>query len=270
MVKATTDLLAEYEKLFADCKVNAERTKAVDDLVTSIIANKTRYEAVGTPLSIPWHFIAVIHNMESSQSFTKHLHNGDPLTARTVHVPSGRPASGKPPFTWEASATDALSMRNVGAKTDWTIGGTLYQLEAYNGWGYRVYHSAVLSPYLWSFSNHYTKGKYTSDGKWSKTAVSDQCGAAVLLRAMADKGHITMAGATASASPINTAPSSGAQAPLFLHIDSGNACYPPSYFAPWILPYFLGNRSNVRSVGVETSVGDKTPWVSPPPKSSKL
>lgn len=263
MVKATTDLLAEYEKLFSECKVSPDRSKAVDDLVTSMVANKSRYEAVGTPLSIPWHFIAVIHNMESSQSFTKHLHNGDPLTARTTHVPAGRPTAGKPPFTWEESATDSLSTRNLGASTDWTIGGTLYQLEAYNGWGYRLYHSKVLTPYLWSFSNHYTKGKYTSDGKWSKTAVSDQCGAAVLLRVMVDKNLITMAGAAASASPINTAPSSGPQGPFTIpHVDVGNACYPPSYFSPWVLPYLLGNRSNVRSVGIETSVGGQTPWPS--------
>lgn len=265
MVKATADLLAEYAKLFSECKINPDRTKTVDGLITGIVANKSRYEAVGTPLSIPWHFIAVIHNMESSQSFTKHLHNGDPLTARTVQVPAGRPTKGKPPFTWEDSASDALSMRKLDAATDWTVGGTLYQLEGYNGWGYRLYHSAVLSPYLWSFSNHYTKGKYTSDGKWSKTAASDQCGAAVLLRAMVDKNLISIAGAVASPSPINTAPSSGPPGFLsFPHVDGGNACYPPSYLSPWIQPYFLGNRSNVRSVGIEMSFTGKPPWQSPP------
>jgi hypothetical protein len=59
-------------------------------------------------------------------------------------------------------------------------------LERYNGWGYRLYHPHVLSPYLWSGSNHYTSGRYVADGTWSETAVSQQIGAAVILRRMAE------------------------------------------------------------------------------------
>jgi hypothetical protein len=62
----------------------------------------------------------------------------------------------------------------------------LYQLEGYNGWGYRLHHTHVLTPYLWSFSTHYTSGKYVADGTWSDTAVSKQCGAAALLRRLAE------------------------------------------------------------------------------------
>ena len=114
-----------------------------------------------------------------------HLHNGDPLTARTTHVPAGRPVAnprGEPeagprrsapnPYTWEESAADALCQKGLNAWADWTIVGSLFQLEAYNGWGYRMYHSEVLSPYLWSFTNHYTKGKYASDGKWGANLVA--------------------------------------------------------------------------------------------------
>ena len=66
----------------------------------------------------------------------------------------------------------------------------LYQLEAYNGFGYRTRHPEVLTPYLWSFSNHYTSGKYVADGTWSPTAKSKQCGAAVILRRLAEMGVI--------------------------------------------------------------------------------
>ncbi len=45
--------------------------------------------------------------------------------------------------------------------------GTLYKIEGYNGWGYRMKHPQVYSPYLWGFSNHYQKGKYIADGTWS-------------------------------------------------------------------------------------------------------
>ncbi len=66
----------------------------------------------------------------------------------------------------------------------------LYQLEGYNGWGYRLHHPHVLTPYLWSYSNHYTSDKYVADGTWSDTALSKQCGAAVLLRRMAELHQI--------------------------------------------------------------------------------
>ena len=75
--------------------------------------------------------------------------------------------------------------------TDWSLAGTLFQIEGYNGWGYRRQHPQVLSPYLWSFSSHYTRGKYIADGTWSDTAVSKQCGAAVVLRRMAEKGLVS-------------------------------------------------------------------------------
>jgi lysozyme family protein len=186
-VMLTATLRAEYESLFTSCVIQATRMAQVEKLVDRLVANRARYEAVGEPLAIPWHFIAAVHNMESSQRFNCHLHNGDPLSARTVQVPAGRPRTGTPPFTWEESAADALTLKGLGAGTDWTLAGTLYELERYNGFGYRLFHPHVRSPYLWSFSNHYTSGKYVADGTWSDEAVSGQCGAAVLLRRMAER-----------------------------------------------------------------------------------
>lgn len=84
---------------------------------------------------------------------------------------------------------DALKFKDLDEWGDWSLPGTLYQLERYNGWGYRRNHPEVKSPYLWSFCQHYTRGKYVSDKKFSKTAVSGQCGAAVLLRRLHDAGH---------------------------------------------------------------------------------
>lgn len=192
-VTLTPALRAEYETLFNSCTVRPERAAAVEKLVDALLANRARYQAVGGAMGIPWHFIAAIHNMEASQSFKGHLHNGDPLTARTVQVPPGRPKAGNPPFTWEESARDALALKGLGAGTDWSLAGTLYETERYNGFGYRLFHPHVKSPYLWSFSNHYTSGKYVADGTWSDTAKSAQCGAAVLLRRMAERGLATFA-----------------------------------------------------------------------------
>lgn len=189
-VPLTKPLRHEYERLFDSCMIRPERLATVESLVAKLIGNQIRYQRVADALGIPWCFVAVIHNMEASLDFTKHLHNGDPLSQRTVHIPAGRPKKGKPPFGWEESAQDALALKGLSAKTDWSLAGTLYQLERYNGWGYRLHHPHVLSPYLWSFSNHYKGGKYVADGTWSDTAISRQCGAAVLLRRMAEKNQI--------------------------------------------------------------------------------
>ncbi|MEN6622482.1 MAG: hypothetical protein ABFD50_13130 [Smithella sp.] len=189
-VSLTDALRNEYENLFNSCIINSSRLTAVEKSIDGIMRGDTRYREVGDKLGIPWFVVGVIHNMESSLNFTKHLHNGDPLKARTVHVPAGRPKNGNPPFTWEESASDALSLRGLNKVKDWGLAGILYQIEGYNGWGYRLYHSHVLSPYLWSFSNQYVSGKYVEDGTWSDTAVSKQCGAAVILRRMAEKNLI--------------------------------------------------------------------------------
>jgi len=171
-----------YELLYESCLVRPKRQAAVGQLAARINANKARYAKVGKALGVPWYVVGIIHSLEAGGDFSRHLHNGDPLTARTTHVPAGRPPTGKPPFTWEQSATDALRLRGMDRWKDWSIPGTLYELEGYNGFGYRDHHPNVPSPYLWSFSNHYTRGKYVADGRFSATAVSQQVGAALLLK----------------------------------------------------------------------------------------
>lgn len=190
-VTLTPALRIEYETLFNGCRVRPDRSREIDATIDRIVANRARYEAVAREAGVPWHVIAIIHCMETGLRFDRHLHNGDPLTRRTTHVPAGRPRGGQPPFTWEESAKDALALRRLGPDTDWSLAGTLYEIEGYNGWGYRLHHTHVLTPYLWSYSDHYTSGKYVADGRWSDTAVSKQCGGAVVLRRMAERGIIT-------------------------------------------------------------------------------
>jgi lysozyme family protein len=147
-----------------------------------VVKSRAVYDSVGTPLGIPWYFVGVIHGMECGFNFGTHLHNGDPLSARTTHVPKGRPPEGSPPFAWTDSATDALTFEHFAGQADWTLPMVLYRLEAYNGFGYR--NRGLRTPYLWSFSNLYVSGKYVADGVFDPTAVSSQCGAAVILRAL--------------------------------------------------------------------------------------
>lgn len=192
-VNLTARLRDEYEQLFKTCQIAPARRQEVDTLASRLARSRSRYEAVSAATGVPWHVIGVIHCMEASLEFNCHLHNGDPLTARTVQAPANRPREGHPPFTWEVSAADALTLQRLNGDTDWSLPETLYRLEKYNGFGYRRMHPEVLTPYLWSFSQHYTKGKFIADGKWSATAVSKQCGAAVLLRRLAERGEATFA-----------------------------------------------------------------------------
>ena len=190
-VNYTKTLAEEYRRLYRTYEANSTKFVKIDKLVDLILSHRTRYENVGNTLGIPWYFIAAIHNMESSQNFLRHLHNGDSLSARTKHVPAGRPKKGNPPFTWEESAVDALKLRRLHKVKEWSLPRLLYELEGYNGWGYRLYHPHVLSPYLWSFSNHYKSGKYIADGRWSDTARSRQCGAVVLIKRLEERNEIT-------------------------------------------------------------------------------
>ena len=183
-VSFSSALQNEYRTLYKTMEIRPDKISAVENIMDALVSNKSRYEAVGDPLGVPWFVVGVIHNMESTRNFTRHLHNGDPLTARTVQYPPGRPASGTAPFTWEESATDALKLKNFHRITNWSLPRILYKLEQYNGWGYRLYHPEVFSPYLWSFCNHYTSGKYAYDGVWDSNLTSQQCGAAVIIRRM--------------------------------------------------------------------------------------
>jgi lysozyme family protein len=184
----TPALRDEYQQLFDTCEIRPARLAEVNGLVKRINQGSDRYRQVGDPLGIPWQLVGVIHCMEGSLKFTTHLHNGDPLTARTVHVPKGRPPGGTPPFAWELSATDALSMEGLHEVTEWSVPSLCFRLEKYNGFGYRTRNTGINSPYLWAASHHYARGKFVQDGKFSADAVSKQCGAMVLLRRMAELG----------------------------------------------------------------------------------
>ncbi len=185
-------LYMEYAALFASAVVRSDRTSQVATASALLMNSRARYVAVETSTRVPWWVIGLIHGMESGFRSDRHLHNGDPLTDRTTRVPAGRPDTGQPPFTWEESARDALVFDGLSGWPDWSIPAVLYKLEKYNGWGYRKFHPEVLSPYLWSFTNHYSQGKYVADGRFSATAVSQQVGAAAMLRALVDDGHVAL------------------------------------------------------------------------------
>lgn len=183
--------------LYLTAVIRPERKAEVSSTVARIVAGKARYESVAASLGngIPWWFIGITHFMEAGafkNPFLYHLHCGDPLTARTVHVPAGRPKAnpgGGPnppskanPYKWEESAIDALKLMGYDKPIDWSISACLERFEKFNGMGYRK--KGVPSPYLWSYTQHYVSGKYVADSKYDPKAVSKQAGTAALMKGL--------------------------------------------------------------------------------------
>lgn len=188
------DIKDTYSSLWAD--VTVTNIPLANQIVGKIISNKDIYEKAQKGSGVWWPVIAVIHNMESSLSFRGHLHNGDPLSARTRNVPAGRPLEGEPPFEWFESAADALAMKHTD-EVDFldTPEEILWYCERYNGWGYQIGAGKNTtppqrSPYLWAQTNHWEKGKYVADGTFDPGAGSAQVGVAAILKQLEALGHI--------------------------------------------------------------------------------
>lgn len=179
-------LKGEYKRLWDTLAVRENWKAGAEKTAKKILANKDKYLEVQTITNVPWFWVGCVHSLESGLNWATHLHNGDSLQARTRLVPAGRPKTGSPPFTWMESAQDALTMKGLHEIKTWSIERICFEWERYNGWGYRRFHPSTLSPYLYSGSLHYVRGKYVADGRWSASAVSQQIGTCVLLKKLCE------------------------------------------------------------------------------------
>jgi lysozyme family protein len=131
-----TDLLA-LQRMNAQRWTKARPTRNFVAIAKRLISPsaKSRYQVVSAKTGVPWPVIAVIHERECSQDWTRSLAQGDPWGGVSVHVPAGRG-----PFkSWEDAAVDALNdcAPYAGRNKDWSIGALLTKLEEYNGLGTR-------------------------------------------------------------------------------------------------------------------------------------
>lgn len=181
----TPELITHYQHLWDTMIIN--HPEQVKHDAAMILSHIDKYIEVTAGTKVPPQFVGCLHYRESTCNFNTHLHNGDTLAHRTVHVPEGRPL-GNPPFTWIVSARDALfTLAGLDKVQDWTLPNILYHFETYNGVGYLKHHTDILSPYVWSGTNHYQKGKYASDGKFDEDLIDRQLGCAPLFRYLTDK-----------------------------------------------------------------------------------
>ncbi|QPF82270.1 hypothetical protein IC762_21125 [Bradyrhizobium genosp. L] len=189
-------LKGDYRDKFKNCALRPEHKSEIDGACSFILSPraKRRYADVADDRKnvrkVPWYLIAAIHFREASSNFLGHLHNGDRLDRLTTDVPRGRPkqrpwppSPWDPVAAWKISALDALP--DLPVVTSWTVEQTLWGFERYNGMGCR--DRGIPSPYLWSYSQYYQAGGYSSDGNYSSTWVSKQAGLGLLIKALSER-----------------------------------------------------------------------------------
>jgi lysozyme family protein len=179
----------EYWSEWQRASVKPSRLVYATSAANFILNHQSRYQAVGDQFGCPFWVIGCIHYRESSFDFNTHLANGDPLFDRhghpikTVDVPAGLG-----PFnTWEEGAVGALKHEgwHIG-RYHWDVVNALENLELFNGAGY-IYHR-VVSPYLFSFTNIYVRGKFGSDGHYNPNLVDQQGGCVAVMKVLQSKG----------------------------------------------------------------------------------
>ena len=162
---------------------NAKLTREpeFEPVAKRLVAAKDRYQKIEATTGVPWFVIAVIHQREGAQKWTVNIANGQPFDQKTTIVPKGR----GPFSSFEDAAYDALTnCAPYAAKwKDWSPGGMMTLLEQYNGLGYA--NKGLPSPYVWSGTDQYVKGKYVADGVFAANVVDKQLGCAGLIMAMA-------------------------------------------------------------------------------------
>lgn len=175
-------LKADYQRLWSGMTV----TKAIETArqARHIMAAKDRYLDVASETNVPWFVLGIIHVREAGDppDFKAVLHNGQRIVGtgrKTTIVPKGRG-----PFAdWGVAAVDAVKIDHldqINWYDGWGAAHVAFALEAFNGWGYRLYHN-IPSPYLWGGTNRQKSGKYVQDGKYDKSVMDPQIGGMALL-----------------------------------------------------------------------------------------
>ena len=160
------DEMYKYMKDLLDnvIKISEDFDKEINEFKEAYIKNKSTYEDLAEKTGVPPELIAIIHYREGTTdylngTFNVYLHNGETLGSPTVNYPPGKLF-----YNFESAAKDALKGQqdtinkyNLTADSK-DIAAMLCFAETYNGLGY--YKKGLVSPYIFSGTNNYEKGKY--------------------------------------------------------------------------------------------------------------
>ena len=178
-------LKPHYEELFNNCLLRNRWLDQISATAEQIVNFKDQYQAVEAQTTVPWWFVGILHYRDLNFQ-EAHLHNGDPLTNRTVNPPQGYPVT--PPgngyaYTFVESACDILRLRKFDVAKDRSIPAWLWRLEGWKGFGYASL--GLNSEYLWNGTNHFgsgnNQGLILADGSFDPNGTSQQVGAAALV-----------------------------------------------------------------------------------------
>lgn len=182
-------LIAENTKRWNAMHVKPNALSSANGFARRALANKPLYQRIADRIHrennkhfIPWWAIALIHERECVGGTTNYkcsIGQGSPWNVKSKIKPYSGPFA-----SFEDAAVDSLVVQapNAALNDNWSGGGTLTLLERYNGLGYA--RMGRPSPYVWSKTDQYVKGKYISDGHYCANKVDDQLGVAVLLQAL--------------------------------------------------------------------------------------
>ena len=177
----TWSLLANIKEINTDGKFDYDIT----NFKKIYAANKEIYEKISAETGVPPELIAALHYRESGCNFNTYLHNGDELGKPTTNYPQGILFND---FT--EAAIDALKReldsKNITMTQDSSMAAMMTFAEIYNGTGY-TNNNYTASPYVYSGTNIYTSGKYTSDGHYDPTVVDKQPGIYILINSLMDE-----------------------------------------------------------------------------------
>jgi lysozyme family protein len=173
-------LIEAQQSRWDSARFNPGMARTAASVARRLCKAKSDYQRVEADTGVPWWVIAVIHEREAAQKWDRSIAQGDRWDRVSTHVPKGRG-----PFrSWHDAAVDALV--NCAPKAarwkDWSPGGALTLLMLYNGLGYE--RRGLPSPYLWSGTQHYSRGKYVADNQFDPRAVDKQLGCAITLAEM--------------------------------------------------------------------------------------
>ncbi len=195
----------EYQYLWPLAKVQPDYQREAKMLVDWAKHNRGLFDLASEATKVPWWVIAGINQLEMGMNFNGTILNGDSWKDKTTHYPPGL----GPWKNWLDACIWGLRYEARGwnfdlAKFQWTVGGTFYFAECYNGHNARLAMGleiipANASPYIYSGTQFYQKGKLTEVesspgsgkyvGKFRPDLVSSQVGFMAFAKALQDSGE---------------------------------------------------------------------------------